>query len=225
VVIKLKKIAFVLISLLSLLILIPGCITILPPTLPSYPQTVQQTPVIVTFDSVPSTGGTQTLEWNVSGATSVSIDNGIGQVALTGSRVITPSSVTTYTLTAVNGSASTSAQTTVNNVAYSPAPATFQVTNVTGSALQPSYTGHCPRTFTFYATITANGPGTITYRWERNDGNWGHIQSMTFSAAGSQSIDLNYDLGETAAGSYKVNVLTPNNIASGPINYSITCTD
>jgi len=204
--------------------LIPACITIAPPASQVTPPAVQ-VPVIGTFNSVPSTGGTQTLVWDVTGANSVSIDNGIGQVAVVGSRVISPITVTTYTLTATNSAGTTTSSKQVNNTAYSPAPTTFEITRVTGYAEAPVYTGHCPRTFTFYATITANGPGTITYRWERNDGNWGHIQSMTFTEAGSQTVTLNYDLGETASGSYKVNVLTPSNIPSGPINYSITCTD
>ena len=219
-----KKLVFLSLTLLSLAILIPGCITVSPPTSLTNPP-AGQVPVIGSFSSSPSTGGTQTLAWNVTGASSVSIDNGIGQVDLVGSRVISPATITTYTLTATNaaGTNSSSAQITVNDTAYSPAPVPFAVTRVTGTAAQPTYTGSCPRTFTFYATITANGPGTVTYRWERSDDNWGHIQSMTFNAAGSQTISLNYDLGETASGSYKINVLTPNNITSPPINYTVNC--
>jgi len=42
------------------------------------------------------------LLWGVIGAASVSIDNGIGNVNLTGGRTITPTETTTYTLTATN---------------------------------------------------------------------------------------------------------------------------
>jgi len=220
----LKKLVFLSLSLLSLVILIPGCITMSPPTSSANPP-AGQVPVIGTFSSSPSTGGTQTLAWNVTGASSVNIDNGIGQVDAVGSKVISPATITTYTLTATNAAsnASSTAQITVNNTAYSPAPVPFAVTSVIGSSAQSTYNGPCPRTFTFYATITVNGPGTVTYRWERSDDNWGHIQSMTFNAAGSQAISLNYDLGETASGSYKINVLTPNNITSLPINYTVNC--
>jgi hypothetical protein len=38
----------------------------------------------------------------VTGATSVSIDHGIGNVALSGHRTVIPSEITTYTLTASN---------------------------------------------------------------------------------------------------------------------------
>ena len=44
-----------------------------------------------------------TLRWSVSGATSVSIDQGIGSVALSGSTTVSPDETTTYTLTAANG--------------------------------------------------------------------------------------------------------------------------
>jgi hypothetical protein len=49
-----------------------------------------------------SAGQSATLRWSVSGATTVSIDRGIGNVALTGSRAVTPIATTIYTLTATN---------------------------------------------------------------------------------------------------------------------------
>jgi hypothetical protein len=45
-------------------------------------------------------GGSTTLAWNVSNAATVSIDNGIGAVAATGSVTVSPSLSTLYTLTA-----------------------------------------------------------------------------------------------------------------------------
>lgn len=47
-------------------------------------------------------GDQATLEWNVTEANRVSIDNGIGNVALSGSKDVTPEKRTTYTLTASN---------------------------------------------------------------------------------------------------------------------------
>jgi hypothetical protein len=61
-------------------------------------------PVIGSLTATPSTiapGGRSTLDWAVSGATSLSLTPGIG--ALTGSSlVVAPSATTTYTLTATN---------------------------------------------------------------------------------------------------------------------------
>jgi len=61
-------------------------------------------PPVVTFSAAPLTitsGGTSTLTWTTTGATSVSIDQGIGPVALNGSMTVTPTGARTYTLTAL----------------------------------------------------------------------------------------------------------------------------
>jgi hypothetical protein len=47
-------------------------------------------------------GETANLSWNVTGATTVSIDNNIGTVSLNGSIIIQPTQNTTYTMTAIN---------------------------------------------------------------------------------------------------------------------------
>ncbi len=54
--------------------------------------------------SIIKAGETAILEWIVSGADTVTIDNGIGSVNLTGSLIIQPDMLTTYTLTATKGS-------------------------------------------------------------------------------------------------------------------------
>ncbi len=63
-------------------------------------------PTITEFDVNPSiidSGGNATLKWTVSGdVTSVSIDPGIGVVALSGSRQVSPENSTNYVLTAKN---------------------------------------------------------------------------------------------------------------------------
>ena len=72
-------------------------------------------PVINTFAATPAaiaTGASSTLSWTVTGATSLSIDGGIGTV--TGSsRTVSPAATTTYTLTATNANGSATRQTTV----------------------------------------------------------------------------------------------------------------
>jgi hypothetical protein len=63
----------------------------------------QKKPIIASFEVTPNEielGKTAYISWNVSGATSVTIDNGIGVISLTGNRPITPTETTTYTLTA-----------------------------------------------------------------------------------------------------------------------------
>jgi hypothetical protein len=67
--------------------------------------TVQSPPTISAFTATPATitqGGSATLAWTVSGATSLSLDNGIGSVVGASSRLVTPVGTTSYTLTATN---------------------------------------------------------------------------------------------------------------------------
>jgi chitodextrinase len=74
-----------------------------------------QAPVISSFTSTPNStapGNPVTLAWNVSGATSVSIDNGVGDVTSRSSITVSPVQTTTYTLTASNSSGSTVASVT-----------------------------------------------------------------------------------------------------------------
>ena len=119
-----KKIGFISLSLLVLLILIPGCITFqTPPTVTMPP--VGTPPVIIVFSNNPSTidaGGTSTLLWNVTGATSVSIDQGIGQVDVAGTRVVSPARSTVYTISATN-LAGTAIRSSAIIIVSAPAPA------------------------------------------------------------------------------------------------------
>jgi len=100
----LKRIIFLSLSSLLLLVLIPGCFTfVLPSPNPGTPAGTP--PVIIAFSNTPATinaGGKSTLLWNVTGATSVSIDQGIGQVDVAGTRVVSPAKSTVYTISATN---------------------------------------------------------------------------------------------------------------------------
>ena len=191
-----------------------------PPPLP-----VGIPPVIIIFSSNPNSDGTSTLTWNMTGATSVSIDQGIGQVDVAGTMVVSPSISTVYTISATNsaGTVTGSAVTVVNSAASPASPLPFAVTRVIAASSPTTFTGTCPKTFTFYATFTANGPGTATYRWERNDLRFSSIQSITFNAAGTQAVIMNWDLTETGSGYYRAHVLTPSDISSLPVFYTIQC--
>jgi hypothetical protein len=84
------------------------------------PEGVGQ-PVVDSFDANPGTivpGGSSTLSWNVSGAETVSIGPGIGNVVLSGTRVVSPTKTITYTLTATSvvGTATATAQVVVAEV-------------------------------------------------------------------------------------------------------------
>jgi hypothetical protein len=90
----------------------------------------QSLPVINMFSANPSSiasGGSVLLNWDVTGATSVSIDQGVGSIAALGSITVTPGSSVLYTLTAANGAGSITASAPV--VVGSTPPAGIPVIN------------------------------------------------------------------------------------------------
>jgi PKD repeat protein len=73
------------------------------------PASKQDLPVILLTVN-PATinaGGSATLSWTVTNATSVTIDHGVGAVGLTGTKSITPAVSTTYKLSASNAAGAT----------------------------------------------------------------------------------------------------------------------
>jgi len=86
---------------------------------------------IISFNVEPNTinqGESANLSWVVKGASSVNIDNGIGDVALTGSQVITPNETATYILTAVNSTTSKTSSTQII-VLTTPTTLTMEIDN------------------------------------------------------------------------------------------------
>jgi len=86
-------------------------------------------PVIQTFEASPAVinaGDTASLRWSTSNSQSVSIDNGIGDVAINGTITVSPPTTTFYTLTAKNSMGTISARTQiiVQPAASSSAPQT-----------------------------------------------------------------------------------------------------
>ena len=126
---------------------------------------------MINFSANPSTitPGLQsaTLTWSTINATSVSIDNGIGQVPLSGSLQVAPSSTTTYKLTATNPAASNTAfaTITVNGSANRPVINVGGVVTVMRSAqlISPlSLTSIYGRNFTNNVTQLWNGSKLTT---------------------------------------------------------------
>jgi hypothetical protein len=90
---------------------------------------------IVTFEASSSTiteGESSTLIWNVTGATSVQIDQGIGTVDVAGTMSVSPSTTTTYNLSASNAESSAS-QSFIISVSAAP-----EVTEPAMPALPPN---------------------------------------------------------------------------------------
>jgi hypothetical protein len=108
------------------------------------PREVSQ-PVVNSFSSSPGhiiPGGSATLSWDVSGAATVSIDPGIGNVGLSGTRVVFPTTTTTYTLTATNavGNVTATARIVVSSVSAPPVEL-FPIAADSGYVRQDGYVG------------------------------------------------------------------------------------
>jgi hypothetical protein len=100
---------------------------------------------------------------------------------------------------------------------------TFAVTSVTASVDPPSYTGTCPKTFNFSAVISANGPGTVTYKWERSDGVTSPTGSITFDTAGSKTVTSAWDLSSNGTWWMRLRILTPNEMVSNQATFTLSC--
>jgi Ig-like domain-containing protein/Big-like domain-containing protein len=152
-------------------------------------------PVIASFTASPNpvaSGATVTLNWGaVTNADSVDINQSIGGVGTPGSTTVTPSSTTTYTMTAHCGSNVTTSSVTVTVTTFSghwdtnfgPMDLTQTGSSITGT--YSHYGGGCTGG-TISGTVTGStldgtwgncGSGTIHFvmagggvRW---DGNWG----------------------------------------------------
>jgi hypothetical protein len=138
--------------LVALLLFASGCTCIPAPAPPS-----ALLPKISQFEAKPSVinqGEVTYLRWSVTNADSVSIDNGIGSVALTGEIPVSPSSSLFYTLTAKNLIGETTART--------------QIVVGGGTTTQPvTPTATAPAIAAFYADRLIIAPGEyVTLNWE-----------------------------------------------------------
>lgn len=138
----------------------------------------------VSFSASPTTigvGGSSSLIWNTTNASSVTIDNGVGSQALSGSTSVHPTTTTTYTLTAVGPGGTMTGQATVTvtsgpSITFTASPVfigagqlstlTWSTTNATSVSIDNGI-GSKPTsgsmfvspTITTTYTLTATGPG------------------------------------------------------------------
>jgi hypothetical protein len=86
------------------------------PTPTPVPNPTEPPPVVNSFYANPNVvnpGGSTTLYWTTTGGSSATLNPGFGNVDVNGSRSVSPSTTTTYTLTVVNNAGSTFANATV----------------------------------------------------------------------------------------------------------------
>ncbi|MCK5459012.1 MAG: hypothetical protein KAI20_03915 [Thermoplasmatales archaeon] len=112
-----KKVSILLIAMMMIGIgFLSGCVD-MPDEIVDIPDEILDEMVIVSFNVEPSiidVGDSANLSWVITGTdTTPTINNGIGDVNLTGSRIITPAETTTYTLTATNSTSTKTATTQI----------------------------------------------------------------------------------------------------------------
>ncbi|MBI4452708.1 hypothetical protein HY637_04720, partial [Candidatus Woesearchaeota archaeon] len=113
----------------------------------------QALPIISSFNATPSSiiaGENSTLAWSTINATNVSINQGIGAVAASGSINVAPAATTTYTLTATNSGGSVNQNTIV--FVSQPPDTTSPTANLTSPASGSTVSG----TINVVATATDN---------------------------------------------------------------------
>ncbi|MCX6630735.1 MAG: OmpA family protein, partial [Candidatus Solibacter sp.] len=124
--------------------------------------------LVVRFDATPSNitaGQSSQLTWIVQGASSVSINNGVGSnLAATGSTTVTPAATTTYTLTAVGPSGNVTATTTVTVGTGGSVTGNPQIIRFEGSPLsiQPGQQSTLSWTTTGATQVSISGVGAVT---------------------------------------------------------------
>ncbi|MBV8551236.1 MAG: OmpA family protein [Acidobacteriaceae bacterium] len=102
-----------------MLVVAAGCHKKAAPPPPPPPQAAPPPaakPVVNFFTAEPDTinnGQPSSLRWSVTGANTVEVDNGIGQVSPDGRRAVYPTSTTTYNLTATGPGGTATASTTI----------------------------------------------------------------------------------------------------------------
>jgi hypothetical protein len=151
-------------------------------------------PAIASFAAAPASvaaGKAVTLNWSVTGATALTIDNGVGSVLNAASKQVSPTVTTTYKLTASNSAGSVSAQTTVTVTAAAPVISSFKATPASIQAGQSA---------TLAWTVT--GATTLSI-----DGGVGNVLN-TSSRAVSPSQTTTYTLTAGASGASVSSSLT-----------------
>jgi hypothetical protein len=101
--------------------------------------------------------------------------------------------------------------------------ASFAVTSASLSVDAATFSGTCPHRFSFTGSITANGSGTVTYRWERSDGTTGQTETITFTAAGTRTVTDQWNLSASTTAWEQLRILPPNDLVSNQTSVTLTC--
>lgn len=140
-----------------------------PSPTPTPTTTTDPVPTVNSFSVSPTKitqGGSATLSWDVSGASTVSINQGVGTVSAKSQGVVKPKVTTTYTLSATNSGGTTTRSITLSVVASTPTPkptSTVTATPVPTASTDPNTLSLTQSSINFSSTTAvADGVDTIT---------------------------------------------------------------
>lgn len=184
-------------------------------------------PSISYFTAVPasiSAGSSTTLYWSITGATTTTINQGVGDVSLVTFKSVTPSATTTYTLTAKNAGGSTTAQVTVTvgGGTVTQPPTTPSLSSVTAKS---------PTDVVLAWTASTSSAGIANYQITRNGSALTSVSGTTLSYADTSvspntsytySIKVVDTAGNTSAASNSLTATTPPLTVAAPVISSFT---
>ena len=107
--------------------------------------------------------------------------------------------------------------------------ANVRVTKAYLEADPVEYVGHCPTTVKFYGTISANGPASVLYTFQRSDRQHNAEPKLDFYDAGSHPVQMSWKIGNYYAPTrvynewVEISVSSPNTLVSNQARFSITC--
>ncbi len=114
------------------------------------------------------------------------------EITYDGSTSVAPTSTSNSSGSTTIASSSTSTVASTSTTSSSSSSVPFAVTNITISSnpTTPDHSLQCSEQyiFPFTGTITANGAGTFSYYWYRQDTGRYPVQTVTFTGAGSKAI-------------------------------------
>jgi uncharacterized protein YkwD len=181
-------------------------------TIGTPPPPPSGTPTITSFTATPSAispGQSVTLSWNVSGATSLSIDIGVGSVTGLTSKIVAPTLTTKYTLTATNSTGSVTATTTVTASTTS-AASTIYGTTAPSLSMYLNAGAPIELGLKFRSDVTGNVTGIRFYKIASDRGT--HTGSL-WSSNGTLLATGTF-VNETASGWQVLQFSTPVRIAA-----------
>ena len=208
---------------------------------------VKHPPTITSFTATPATihtGESSTLSWNVTGATSLSIDNGVGTVTgATGTKSVSPTATTTYKLTATNADGTKTATTvvtlqlvppTIDSFIATPAAiklgdsstlswgvtngTTISIDNGIGTVAATGSQAVSPTVTTTYTLTATNADGTVT-----STAQVAILPAATFSfATDPAAVPWTYDAGTDTTSATFSEIFTETNGVAGHIQSAYT---